>query len=83
MKAPRTFSDVVNLWPTAVELGNELGLRNKTTAKQWRIRNYIPAEFWADIIANAKRRGYPGVTPESLTAMAARREKRAELKAAA
>lgn len=71
MKAPDTFSAIVNLWPSAPAMAADIG--QGVTAGQvrvWRHRDVIPAQFWSAIVLKAKERGYRGVTPDLLTSLA-------------
>jgi len=48
------------------------------TAHQWRLREYIPAEYWARIVEKAKERKIKGVTVALLTDLAAKRAPKAK-----
>jgi hypothetical protein len=51
-----SFSDIVNLWPSAAELARDIGI-GTVRARAWRNRNGIPAEMWPAVITAAKARG--------------------------
>ncbi|MBE0530262.1 MAG: hypothetical protein IH626_05500 [Rhodospirillales bacterium] len=68
----QTFSDIIDLWPTAEVFASDVGI-NGALARQWRRRNNIPAAHWARVVDAASVRGYPGVTLEMMAAMAAGR----------
>ena len=69
MTMPMTFSDVIELWPTAAELAREISVK-EVTVRAWKFRT-IPAEYWKDIEAAAKARGL-AVSIDDLAEMAAR-----------
>ena len=66
----RTFSEIINLWPNAVKLAEDIGLP-PVNVRTWRQRNSIPPEYWQAIIASAECRGIPGVTADALMQIAA------------
>ena len=61
----RTFADVINLWPSAADLAEDLTIlgvpTKKVTARAWR-KNGIPGAYWDHVCKAAKRRGFRGVT---------------------
>jgi hypothetical protein len=65
-----TFQDVIDLWPTARDLGEDLGEKTATVHK-WRQRNAIPGDQWLALYHAAKARGYR-VSLTSLAQMGAR-----------
>lgn len=69
MASPQTFADVINLWPSAVALAEDVGVK-EVTARAWRARG-IPAEYWTGVVAAALVRGFEGVTLELLAELAA------------
>ena len=52
-----TFQDVIDLWPTARSLAEDLD-ENTATVHKWRQRNNIPGEKWLALSQAAQRRGY-------------------------
>jgi len=66
------FSAIVNQWPTATALADDVGIR-PVTARAWRSRNSIPSGMWLRVVAAAKLRGFAGVTVERLSVLAAER----------
>lgn len=69
MTLPHSFSEVVDLWPSAVALADDIGEKH-TTVRAWRVRNSIPGEKWLTVIAAAESRGIDGVTLGLLAALA-------------
>lgn len=74
MTLPQTFSDVINKWPATVDLAADVGVK-EVTARAWKARNIIPAEYWTKVIAAAERREIDGVTCELLADLAASKAK--------
>ena len=66
---PTTFAEVIELWPTAVDLANDIG-QKEVTVRQWKRRG-IPAEYWTAIVQAAERRNFTQVTYEMLARLAA------------
>ena len=52
-----TFQDVIDLWPTARSLAEDVG-ENTATVHKWRQRDNIPGEKWLALVEAAKRRGF-------------------------
>jgi hypothetical protein len=65
-----SFKDIVNLWPTPDAMAAELGA-GVETARKWRARNSIPADWWMRVLASRKAIE-AGVTAELMTQLAAR-----------
>jgi len=76
MELPQTFADLINLWPSAVELSRDVGVK-EVTARAWKARG-IPAEYWADIVSAAGRRDFQGITIELLADIASMQRKRSK-----
>lgn len=51
---------------------------NWATAHQWRLRGYIPAEYWPRIVEKAKARGLKNVNLTVLAELASRRPPKAK-----
>lgn len=64
-----TFVAVIELWPSIGDFAREVGV-SYGLAKQWRMRNSIPAAHWQRVIGAAQERGFEGVTAERLTEIA-------------
>jgi hypothetical protein len=75
MTAPQTFAEVINKWPTAVDLAADVGVK-EVTARAWKARG-IPAEYWAEVVAAAEKRNIKGVTLDLLATLAAEQAGRA------
>lgn len=54
----QSFSEIVNLWPAAKVLAEDIGEKPETVRK-WRSRNRIPSVKWQAVINAAKKRRYP------------------------
>lgn len=65
----QTFAQLIEKWPTAVDLAKDLGVKD-VTARAWKVRG-IPSEYWTGVIAAAAGRAIPGVTLELLADIAA------------
>ncbi len=72
----RTFSAVVNAWPSAAELARDLGISEIRT-RAWRNREMIPAENWLAVVEAANRRGIEGVTLDLLAGLASQKRQSA------
>ena len=78
----RSFTDVIDLGDTIADFADDSGVPFPTAAS-WRQRDRIPAHKWTVVVAAAKKRGFPGVTPEALSRLAASRQRRAPERRAA
>jgi hypothetical protein len=54
---PRSFAEVINLWPCASDLAAVLDVE-AVTVRAWRRRG-IPARYWAAVAAAARFTGKP------------------------
>lgn len=63
-----TFVDIINLWDTCVELGNEVGATG-LTVRAWKRRNNIPSKWWSKIEKAAVKKGYSQVSIEILASI--------------
>lgn len=68
-----TFRDIINLWPSAEDLGRDIEIPGGLV-RLWRRRDNIPAAYWLDIVTAAEARTIPGVTLERLATLAKVRE---------
>ena len=75
-----TFPDVIDKWPTAKELADDIGC-GISAVKQWKSRKSIPGEYWLRFELAARRRGIEKVTVFTLSEIADR-NRRAEPKRA-
>ena len=62
---PRTFSDLIVMWPTMPTLARDLRLSRNTVAA-WQRRASIPPRYWDDVIRSAEQHGIRGVTRDLL-----------------
>lgn len=72
-----TFSDIVNLWPSAVAMAADLGLppeKGAIRTRAWRNRDFIPPEMWPAVIKAAETRGFKDVTADLLMRLAVERK---------
>jgi len=72
-----TYRDIIAFWPTANALARDIeAVTGRSiaagTCRQWRNRDAIPPEYWIDVIAAARMRGYP-ITADLLARLAARK----------
>ena len=51
------FSDVIDLWPSARVLAEDIGEKTASVHK-WRQRNSIPGEKWLAVVSAAEQRGF-------------------------
>jgi hypothetical protein len=59
------------------EFSRDLGV-SWATAHQWRLREYIPAEYWERLIDKARERKIKGITPAVLAEIASARPVKAK-----
>ncbi len=69
---PTTFAEVISLWVSAAELARDLKIQD-LTARAWRQRDSIPAEYWPEIERAAERRGFGELVSVKLLAEIAAR----------
>lgn len=79
MATPRSFSEVIDLWPTIADYARDLG-EPYENARQWRLNDSIPGRAFAPTVDAAEGRRLDGVTLELLCGFAeeAHRRRRAE-----
>jgi hypothetical protein len=68
-----SFADVINLWPSLSRFAADVGV-SYGVAKQWRRRNSIPSERWAELLWAAELRAIDGLSANLLTKIAARKQ---------
>jgi hypothetical protein len=51
-KLPRDFREILSWWSTSRELADALGIPD-SMVRQWKMRNSIPANFWAALCETA------------------------------
>jgi hypothetical protein len=69
---PDSFRDLIGLWPTTRAFARDAGC-SPVLARQWRHRDWVPAQYWRGIIDGAARRGIPSIDAAWLTGLAAKR----------
>lgn len=67
-----SFIAVMNRWGTLTALGTDCDVR-LVTVQQWKIRDNIPARFWARLVEAAHNRGFNDVTLSLLAKLADRK----------
>ena len=69
---PDSFRDLISLWPTTRAFARDAGC-SPVLVRQWRHRDWVPAQYWRGIIDGAARRGIASIDAAWLTGLAARR----------
>lgn len=67
-----THRTIINFWPDLESFAADMVVQ-PLTAAGWRNRDSIPAKYWPDLVATARKRGFRGVTLEKLNAHIARK----------
>ena len=67
-----SFREIIGLWDSAEDFAADVQVPGGT-ARQWRKRNFIPAERWRDVLAAARRRGLSEITEALLIELAHQR----------
>lgn len=71
MSKPKTFTDILKLWPSFADLARDLGLPY-TTVASWAARNTIPVAYWQPLIKIANKRNITGLSVELFLKLKAR-----------
>lgn len=58
--------DIIKAFGGPTELAHALGKRFPARISDWRRRGAVPAADWVALIAEADKRGIPGITLETL-----------------
>lgn len=69
---PTGFRDVIARWPTTRAFARDAGC-TPTLVRQWRHRDFVPAQYWPRIVEGAGRRGISLVDVKLLAELAAKR----------
>jgi hypothetical protein len=69
---PAGFRDVIARWPSTRAFARDAGC-TPTLVRQWRHRDFVPAQYWPRIVEGATRRGITLVDVQLLAELAARR----------
>ena len=67
---PKSFSEIVDLWPSFAAMADDIGAKANTVAK-WHLRDRISPDCWLAVAEAAERRGYDGVTVDLMARLAA------------
>lgn len=67
---PRTFIDVIGLWPSTVAMADDLGV-TYDVVRRWLERDSIPAWVWQDLLKHAAKRKI-GLRADDLVKLAGR-----------
>lgn len=73
----RTFSDIIDTWPSIAEFARDAGCSYEA-ARQMRRRNSVDSGYWLRITRSAEARGIPGITLDRLAEIAAKNVEAAE-----
>lgn len=52
-----SFRSIIDLWPSAESLSDDLGLKHRSHARVMKVRNSIPKVYWTSVLLAAQRRG--------------------------
>jgi hypothetical protein len=66
---PLSHTQIIDLFPSLATFAADLN-QKVDTARRWRLRNSIPATFWAAVVSAAEARGIAGVTLGDLASAA-------------
>ena len=66
------FRDVIARWPTTRAFARDAGC-TPTLVRQWRHRDFVPAQYWPRIVDGAARRGIALIDAKLLAELAAKR----------
>ncbi len=64
------FRDLIARWPTTRAFARDAGC-SPTLVRQWRHRDFVPAQYWPRIVEGAARRGIPLISASLLADLAA------------
>ena len=67
-----TFREIIGLWPTVSAMALDVGVGERTGFSWWQ-RDSIPSDRFASVVRAAAKRGYVGVTADTLAIIAERR----------
>ena len=63
---PASVADLIRLWPSQEQFGDDLGLKWRSHGRVMRVRNRIPRPYWPAVVSAAQRRGIEGVSIATL-----------------
>lgn len=61
----KSFRNIIELWPSIGDFADDIGVKY-VTAQVMKHRDSIDADHWVAVVEAAKRRGYSGITYETL-----------------
>lgn len=71
----KSFGDVFAAWPGGRNgLAADVGVSTEK-ARKWDERDFIPCEYWHDIIVLAGKKSLPQITSDALALLASKRRK--------
>lgn len=78
-RAPQSFADLIDLWPSHAAMAEDARLPPKSSNRpaEWKSRNSIPSEYWADLVNGADKRDIEGITLQTFAMLARDAKKRA------
>jgi len=65
-----THTEMIRLWPSLAQFSRETGIHYQSV-RQFHRRSMIPYWFWAAVVEAAAKRGFQGITYETLAEAAA------------
>jgi len=72
--APKTFRELIKLWPTRALFARELGIGYEAAAAMYG-RSFIHPHYWERLLAAAANRNIP-LSPEALIRLSDKRRRR-------
>jgi hypothetical protein len=78
---PSSVADLIRLWPSQEQFGDDLALKWRSHGRVMRVRNSIPRARWNAVVEAARKRGIEGVSIEVLEKLHASRPPRSGLRA--
>lgn len=69
-ETPKSFSDVIGLWPSRFEMASDIGA-NPEAVRKWQERKSIPTDWWFSILRTETARR-AGLSADLLAALAAK-----------
>lgn len=61
-RLPRTVAELIELWPSAEQFSDDLGLKYRSHGRLMKVRGSIPRNRWDSVVQAATSRGIDGVT---------------------
>jgi hypothetical protein len=54
-----SFRSIIEMWPSAEQLGRDLGLKHPSHARVMKARNSVAKRHWPSLLEKAQERGIP------------------------